>query len=135
MLFRSDFAEVSFTAIDLDKLRREILNVHAREPGLDAATLKYHLSNHGFGRDVETLSPHHLVHAKFALSADRDQILAGWRQALGHWRDHLLGGTEVEAAAGRFARDGNQAHVLALPPLAEQRRIDEAGQDGPAERR
>ena len=130
-----DFAEVSFTAIDLDKLRREILNVHAREPGLDAATLKYHLSNHGFGRDVETLSPHHLVHAKFALSADRDQILAGWRQALGHWRDHLLGGTEVEAAAGRFARDGNQAHVLALPPLAEQRRIDEAGQDGPAERR
>ena len=130
-----DFAEVSFTAIDLDKLRREIINVHAREPGLDAATLKHHLSNHGFGRDVETLSPHHLVHAKFALSADREQILAGWRQALSHWRDHLLGGTEVEAAAGRFARDGNQAHVLALPPLAEQRRIDEAGQDGPAERR
>jgi DNA primase len=130
-----DFAEVELTAIDLDKLRREIINVHASEPGLDAATLKHHLSNHGFGRDVETLSPHHLVHAKFALSADRDQILAGWRQVLSHWRDHLTGATEVEAAAGRFARDGNQAYVLALPPLAEQRRNDEAEQDGPAESR
>jgi len=130
-----DFAEVELTANDLDKLRREIINVHASEPGLDAATLKHHLSNHGFGRDVETLSPHHLVHAKFALSADRDQILAGWRQVLSHWRDHLTGATEVEAAAGRFARDGNQAYVLALPPLAEQRRNDEAEQDGPAESR
>jgi DNA primase len=130
-----DFAEITFTATDLDKLRREIINVHASDPGLDAAALTHHLTNHGFSRDVATLSPHHLVHAKFALSADRDQILAGWRQALGHWRDHLTGSTEVEAAAGRFARDGNQALILALPPLAEQRRSDEADQDGPAERR
>ena len=130
-----DFALVELRANDLDKLRQEIINVHAREPGLDAATLKHHLTSHGFGRDVETLSPHHLVHAKFALSADRDQILAGWRQALGHWRDHLMGTAEVDVAAGRFALDGNQEHVLALPPLAEQRRSMEAEQDGPAERR
>jgi hypothetical protein len=123
------------TANDLDKLKREIINVHASEPGLDAATLKHHLSNNGFAQDVEALSPQHLVHAKFALSADRDQILAGWRQALSHWRDHLMGTTEVDAAAGRFARDGNQAHVLALPPQAEQRRSNEAEQDGPAESR
>jgi DNA primase len=130
-----DFAEVIFTAIDLDRLRQEVINVHASDPGLDAAILKHHLNNHGFGRDVEALSPHHLVHARFALSADRDQILAGWRQALSHWRDHLTGSTEVEAATGRFARDGDQNHVLALSALAEQRRSDEADQDGPAESR
>jgi DNA primase len=130
-----DFAEIIFTAIDLDRLRQEVINVHANDPGLDAAILKHHLNNHGFGRDVEALSPHHLVHARFALSADRDQILAGWRQALSHWRDHLTGSAEVEAATGRFARDGDQNHVLALSAVAEQRRSDEADQDGPAESR
>jgi DNA primase len=131
-----DFAEITFTATDLDKLRQEIINVHASNPGLDAAALKHHLTSQGFGRDVETLlSPEVRVHAKFALSDDRDEILAGWRQALNYWRDHLTGAGEVEAAATRFARDGNQAHALALPPLAEQRRSDEAEQLGPAERR
>jgi DNA primase len=130
-----DFAGIAFAAPDLDKLRQEIINVHVFDPGLDSDTLKHHLCNRGYGRDVDMLSPHRLVHAKFALSADRDQILAGWRQAYGHWRIHLEGAAEVEEAAGRFARDGNPAHVLALAPLAEQRRNDEAEQDGPAERR
>jgi DNA primase len=130
-----DFAGIAFAAPDLDKLRQEIINVHVRDPGLDSDSLKHHLCNRGYGRDVETLSPHQLVHAKFALFADRDQILAGWRQAYDYWRNHLRGAAELEEAAGRFARDGNQAHVLALPPLAEQRRNDEAEQDGPAERR
>lgn len=130
-----DFAEITFTANDLDKIRREIINVHASDPGLDAAALTHHLTNHGFGRDVETLRPQHLVHASFALSADQDQILAGWRQAFSYWRNHVMGANEVEAASGRFARDGDQAHVMALAPLGEQRRSDEAGQDGPWERR
>jgi DNA primase len=125
------FAELDFTAIDLDKLRRAILNIHARDPGLDAATLTHHLTTHGFGRDVATLSPRHSVHTKFALSADRDQLLEGWRQAHRRWRDHLTAAAEVEAAAGRFARDGDQAHILSLPELAEQRRSEEAGPDGP----
>jgi DNA primase len=133
-----DFAEIDLKAMDLDKLRCEIINVHATNPGLDAEALKHHLCNHGFGRDVETLlSPQLLVHARFALSPDRDLLLSGWRQALGYWRDQLMGKTEVEAATDQFVQDpeGNVRRVLALGPQAEQRRSDEADLDGPAERR
>jgi DNA primase len=126
-----EFAEINFTAMDLDKLRREIINVHARDPGLDAATLTHHLTTHGFGRDVATLSPRHSAHATFALSADRDKLLEGWRQAHRYLCDHLTPGAEVEAAVGRFTRDGDQTQILTLPELAEQRRSEEADPDGP----
>src|SRR5579859_7037341 len=68
-----EFAHMVLTAPDLDKLRREILNVHAANSGLDAATLQHHLSNHGFVRDVERLLDRQVsAHTQFAGATDRE---------------------------------------------------------------
>jgi DNA primase len=130
-----EFAEIEIRAADLDKLRQEILNLHTRVPGLDAPALKHHLSSNGFAADMETvLSPQVLEHAKFAQSADRDTRIAGWRQALGFWRDRLAGANELVIALGGSERapEGIVGHVRALLVEVEHRRSQEAELDGPA---
>jgi len=129
-----EFAHMVLTAPDLDKLRREILNVHAANSGLDAATLQHHLTNHGFVRDVERLLGQQvLAHAQFAEPADRETTRLGWLQALSLWHSHLDRAQELEAAVRRFEvepTEASWARIRALQEQAEIERTEQAEFDG-----
>jgi DNA primase len=129
-----EFAGLTLTAPDLDKLRREILNVHAANFGLDAASLQHHLSNHGFVRDVERLLGQQvLAHTQFAEPTDRETTRLGWLQALSLWRNHLERAQELEAAVRRFETDPTEAswaRITALQEQAEIERTEQAEFDG-----
>jgi DNA primase len=129
-----EFAHLNLTAPDLDKLRREIINVHAANSGLDAATLQHHLSNHGFTRDMERLLGQQVfAHARFAEPADRETIRLGWLQALTLWHNHLERAQELEAAVRRFETEPTEAswaHIQALQEQAEIERTEQAEFDG-----
>jgi DNA primase len=121
-----EFAAFTLRAPDLDRLRREIINIHAAFSGLDAASLKHHLSSNGFDPQLATLeSPQLLVHSGFARCEEPDAVLAEWRDLLGLWDHHLGNGAEIDAAIGRFERDpeGGLGNLLALPEAAERRRL------------
>jgi DNA primase len=69
-----EFAGTPIAAEDLEGLRREMINAHARTPGLDAEALRHHLSTQGLAETVAALTaPRVLELAKFALSDDRDR--------------------------------------------------------------
>ncbi|HEV2675031.1 MAG TPA: toprim domain-containing protein, partial [Aliidongia sp.] len=129
-----EFAHLILTAPDLDKLRREILNVHAANSGLDAATLQHHLSNHGFVRDVERLLGQQVsAHTQFAEPADRETTRLGWLQALTLWHSHLERAQELEAAVRRFEMEPTEAswaRITALQEQAETERTEQAEFDG-----
>jgi DNA primase len=53
-----EFATIEMPEPDLDKLRREILQIEALHPGLEASTLRQHLHTNGFAAAVEAfISP------------------------------------------------------------------------------
>ena len=53
-----EFATIEMPEPDLDKLRREILQIEALHPGLEASTLRQHLHTNGFAATVEAfISP------------------------------------------------------------------------------
>jgi DNA primase len=129
-----EFAHLVLTAPDLDKLRREILNVHAANSSLDADTLQHHLTNHGFVRDVERLLGHQVsAHTQFAGPADRETTRLGWLQALSLWHSHLERAQELEAAVRRFEvepTEASWARITALQEQAEAERTEQAEFDG-----
>ncbi|HVJ54712.1 MAG TPA: DNA primase [Aliidongia sp.] len=128
-----EFAEIELRASDLDRLRLEILNLHHREPGLDAAALKHHLCTHGFSSEVAALeSPALAEHVRFARRYGSDAVLAGWREAAGFWRDFMVAAKEREAIVARVEFDlpGVVGHANAILAEVAQRRIDEAEYDG-----
>jgi hypothetical protein len=83
-----EFVAVEITDPALDHLRREIINAFSRGFGLDAKSLAHHLSASGLAEEVESLTAMRVLeHARFALSGDREQLIAGWKQVLGFMRD------------------------------------------------
>ena len=82
-----ELAELHLPDPRLDKLRHEILRLHALNPDLDAATLKLHLTGNGYARVVQgVLSPQVLEHGRFARpEADAETVRMGWN----HTRDQL----------------------------------------------
>jgi DNA primase len=82
-----DVAALHLPAPRLDKLRHEILRLHALNPDLDAATLKLHLTGSEYAGIVQgVLSPQVLKHAAFARpDADAETARRGWT----HTRDQL----------------------------------------------
>ncbi|MDE2229984.1 MAG: DNA primase [Alphaproteobacteria bacterium] len=76
-----ELAQIDFPAVGkLDSLSRKILELHHRNPALDAETLKGHLNREGFGPAVERiLSPRVLEFARFARAgADVEAVRSGW---------------------------------------------------------
>ncbi|HWA88630.1 MAG TPA: hypothetical protein VG889_01250, partial [Rhizomicrobium sp.] len=67
---------------ELDRLLHEILRIHAQKPDLDAATLKFHLTENGFGTVVDrVLSPQVLNHAASARpGADPEIVREAWSE-------------------------------------------------------
>jgi DNA primase len=94
-----EFAAIELPSPDLERLRREIINAHAHEPGLDAEALKHHLSSLGLAEAVDALmTPRVLDHAEFALSDDRDLVIASWRQVIGFLREGMGSGPDRDRA-------------------------------------
>ena len=50
-----EFAALDIAEPELDKLRREILEIEALHPGLEASALRQHLSSHGFAATVDAI--------------------------------------------------------------------------------
>src|SRR6185312_590006 len=77
-----DAAASRFPDRELDRLLHEILRIHALTPDLDAATLKFHLTQNGFGTVVDrVLSPQVLNHAASARpGADPEIVREAWSE-------------------------------------------------------
>ena len=77
-----DAAASRFPDRELDRLLHEILRIHAQNPDLDAATLKFHLTENGFGTVVDrVLSPQVLNHAASARpGADPETVREAWSE-------------------------------------------------------
>jgi hypothetical protein len=65
-----EIAEIDFPEPELDRLRREILQVEVLHPGLDASGLRQHLERCGFAAALDGLLSPSVDHAGFG---------AGWR--------------------------------------------------------
>ncbi|HUJ98054.1 MAG TPA: DNA primase [Stellaceae bacterium] len=115
----------------LDKLCREILRLHALNPDLDAATLKLHLTQSGYGGVVQgVLSQQVLKHAAFARpEADAETVRMGWtdtRDRLQH--RHLR--QQVAEAAEDFVRDVSDETWGRLQQTVLETKKDDDGATG-----
>ena len=77
-----DIADSRFPDRELDRLLHEILRIHAQNPDLDAGTLKFHLTENGFGTVVDrVLSPQVLNHVASARPrADPEIVREAWSE-------------------------------------------------------
>jgi DNA primase len=103
-----EFAELLLGDPLLDKLRHEILRLHALNPDLDAATLKLHLTGNGYAGVVQgVLSPQVLKHAAFARpEADAEMVRMGWNDTRDQLQQaHLR--QQVADAARDFVENAN----------------------------
>jgi DNA primase len=126
-----DFAHLDLTAPDLDKLRREIINVAAVRPDLDAAALTLHLCQNGFARAVDgLLSPQVYVHGAFARpDADIEGARHGWLHARHMFQQLRQLVAEIGRAAQGLAEDMTEAKLAQLTALQDLRE-DEDGVPG-----
>jgi DNA primase len=126
-----DFAQLEQLPTDLDKLRREILNVSALRLDLDAASLRLHLSQTGFDRTVDgLLSPQVYVHAGFARpDVDLDEARRGWVAACGELYRRGRLAAEIDRAERGLADDMTEASWAQFNALREHREEPEDDPD------
>jgi DNA primase len=99
-------AEIRFHDRELDRLRREILRLHAEIPALDSITLKFHLTQNGFGTVVaRVLSPQVLNHVASARpEADPEMARETWSE-LSRQVEQLNEARDRAAAESELAAD------------------------------
>jgi len=126
-----DLAGLQLPAPDLDKLCHEILRLHALNPDLDAATLKFHLTGSGFSRTVEGVtSPQVLSHAAFArVEADAEAVRMGWIHTRDQFQQRHLA-TQIAEAGRDLAEHMDEETWTRLQPLLEQKSEDEGASGG-----
>jgi hypothetical protein len=132
-----DFAEVELPAPDLDKLRRQIINLHGKFSDLDSAGMRHHLTTLGLARDVESLlaRPTALQTAFTAPGADRETARRGWAQLRSHWVNRRHGTLDLDEAVQLSDADMEtaSARISALVRQAERKRLEDADFDGAPE--
>ncbi len=129
-----DFAGVELPAADLDRLRREIINLHVRYPGLDVAGFKHHLSNNGFTKELESLLRNRSSsQAAFARAETDDETARrGWTDVHALWQERRGASgpkaAQVDEAVRDFEDDPEAAwaRVMALHAQAETERLSRA---------
>jgi len=79
-----EFVAIDFTASDLDKIRREIINVLTLRPDLDAEAFKLHLSQAGLTETLDSLMSLQVSgHASFSVAgSDPMMVREGWRSTM-----------------------------------------------------
>ncbi len=129
-----DLAMLEFTAPDLDKLCRELLDIHTSEPDLESGALRRRLIDRGFETELtDLMGAQVMLHAGFAELADPEMVMAGWRQALAFWRETTVATEEREAAVAHFVKDdvSGNARLVNLYRDSEYRRHSDAVLDVP----
>jgi DNA primase len=103
-----EIAAIDFPEPELDRLRREILQVEVLQPGLDASGLRQHLERCGFGSTLDGLLSPSFDHAGFlAREGDEDAVRQGWLHVLRMIREEVR--SERATAAEALARDPSDA--------------------------
>ena len=103
-----EIAALDFPEPELDRLRREILQVEVVNPGLDASGLRQHLERCGFGSTLDGLLSPSFDHAGFlAREGDEDAVRQGWLHVLRMSREEVR--SERATAAEALARDPSDA--------------------------
>jgi DNA primase len=103
-----EIASIDLPEPELDRLRREILQVEVLQPGLDALELRQHLERCGFGSTLDGLLSPSLDHAGFlSTEGDEDAIRQGWLHVLRMIREDVR--SERASAAKALARDPSDA--------------------------
>src|SRR5437762_7578611 len=83
-----DIAAIEFPEPELDRLRRQILELEVLRPGLDASALRQHLELGGLTTTVERLLSPSVDHAGFlSRDADVESVRLGWLHVLRMIRD------------------------------------------------
>jgi len=103
-----EIAEIDFPEPELDRLRREILQVEVLQPGLDASGLRQHLERCGFAATLDGLLSPSVDHAGFlGRDGDDEAVRQGWLHVL-----RMIGEenrSERASAAEALARDPSEA--------------------------
>jgi DNA primase len=103
-----EIAEIDFPEPELDRLRREILQVEVVQPGLDALGLRQHLERCGFAATLDGLLSPSVDHAGFlGRDGDDEAVRQGWLHVL-----RMIGEedrSERASAADALARDPSDA--------------------------
>jgi DNA primase len=101
-----EIANIRFPDRELDRLLHEILRIHGQKPDLDAGTLKFHLTESGFGTVVNrVLSPQVLNHAASARpQADPETVREAWSELAGQI-EQIGEARDIEAAERDLASD------------------------------
>ena len=103
-----EIASVELPEPELDRLRREILQVETLHPGLDASGLRQHLERCGFGSTLDGLLSPSVDHAGFlAKGEDEDAVRQGWLHVLRMIREEAR--SERASAAEALAQDPSEA--------------------------
>jgi DNA primase len=103
-----EIAAIEFPEPELDRLRREILQVEVLYPGLDASGLRQHLERCGFGSTLDGLLSPSFDHAGFSSGEDDDEaVRQGWLHVLRMTREEVR--SERANAAEALARDPSDA--------------------------
>jgi DNA primase len=103
-----EFAAIEIPEAELDKLRREILEVEALRPGLDASALRQHLLLNGFAATVDALlSPS--VDSGFLVRSSESRTA---RDEWAHVIEMLMGGhrSALTEASNHLADDASAAN-------------------------
>jgi DNA primase len=126
-----ELKDLELPARDLDKLCREILNVHAARPDLDAAGMRRHLTDNGFARTVDgVLSQQVLNHAAFARAdAAIEAVRMGWLHTRSRFDQRYLA-RQIKEAERDLAEDMTEEKYSRLRQMLLER---EGGDDGTAE--
>lgn len=103
-----EIAALDFPEPELDRLRREILQVEVLQLGLDASGLRQHLERCGLTTTVDRLLSPSVDHAGFlSRDADAESVRLGWQHVLRMIRDERA---ERASAAEALAQDPSPAN-------------------------
>jgi len=121
-----EFAAATFSSSELDRLRRAILEIAIRAPGLDSQGLKDHLSTQGFSPTVDRLSApldwsERRLEDRYARpDAPLSELERGWRHILSCHRRAVTMMAELRAAERDLAENMTEENFARLKALKRE---------------
>jgi DNA primase len=120
--FSESFAELEFSRRELDRMRREIIDIAALEASLDAATLRDHLERKGFGPLLRQIDAQFQRLEEWFVRPDAaaEDVRTGFRQMVELHRKVALD-RELKLAETQLAENPSDENLRKLNGILEQR--------------
>ena len=127
------FAAIEFESRELDRMRREIIDIAALEEGLDSAKLRHHLSQRNLAASLDKLETQaeRLNSWHVERDAALEDVRTGFEQMLALHRKTMLE-RELKAAELALAEDPSEQNLLHLNEIREELRSSQ-GQEAAIE--